>query len=63
MADIQIEPPKEYEEAQSFFAKHIVPIVAGIFVVIAAIVIWLVSIFYPQNYNGDIVEQDTNVQQ
>jgi hypothetical protein len=59
----KIEPSEEYTEAQSFFAKHIVPILAGIFVVIAAIVIWLVSVFYPQNYNGDIVEPDTTVQQ
>ena len=63
MPSPKIEQPEEYPEAQSFFAKHIVPIVAGIFVVIAGIVIWLISIFYPQNYNGDIVEPDTTVQQ
>jgi hypothetical protein len=61
--NIQIEPSEEYTEAQSFFTKHIVPIVAGIFVVIAAIVIGLIAIFYPQNYDGSIVEPDTNTQQ
>jgi hypothetical protein len=60
--NIQIEPSEEYTEAQSFLTKHIVPIVAGVFVVIAAIVIGLIAIFYPQNYDGPIVEPDSSQQ-
>ena len=63
MTDIKIEPPEEYKKSQKFLGKRVVPIAGGILVILAIVVAWLVSTFYPQNYNGGIVEPDSSTQQ
>jgi hypothetical protein len=62
MLDIKIDPPEEYTEAQSFFKRHIIPVVVIAFAVIAAIILSLVSVFYPQNYSDDLVQPDSSIQ-
>jgi hypothetical protein len=63
MTDIKIEPTEEHQKASSLLKKYVVPIAGGIFVIIALIVVWLISTFYPPNYNDDIVQPDSQTQQ
>jgi len=63
MTDIKIEPSEEVKKSQKFLSKQIVPVAGGILVIIAIIVAWLITVFYPQNYNGGIIESDSSTQQ